>query len=420
MKRLLLKVTAMSGLLTLLRMGMGFVIAKVVAIYTGPTGMAMLGQVQSLVGTLNGIINSPVGSGIVRYTAEKQVTGVAGYEACAPWWKASLQWVLIILSIIVPLSILFSGKISHWLFNDSQFDWIIVVTVISLPLAAFGTFCNSVINGLQNYRRYILLGMISSIVSGLVMLAMIMESNLNGALLAASVQSALIGCVMLAGNLRQPWFKICFLWGKTRKEERTAIGRYMLMALTSSLTMPVSLILVRNILIDNVGWEAAGNWQAVWKISEVYLGVITIALSTYYLPRLSSLTCGRSIVNEINSTALLIIPVVSLLAIFVYILRDFAVLALFTKEFYHARELFLIQLCGDIVKIASWLYAYPMISRGKTKWFICTEIIFSVSFVLSSYLFVSYYGVNGANMAYLFSYILYFIFVVVNIKRIVN
>ena len=69
MKRLL-KVTAMTGLLTLLRMAMGFVIAKVVAIYTGPTGMAMLGQVQSMVGSLNGIINAPAGSGVVCFTAE--------------------------------------------------------------------------------------------------------------------------------------------------------------------------------------------------------------------------------------------------------------------------------------------------------------------------------------------------------------
>ena len=83
MKRLL-KVTAMTGLLTLIKMAMGFVIAKVVAIYTGPTGMAMLGQVQSMVGSLNGIINAPAGSGVVRFTAEHKDNGFA---ACSPWWR---------------------------------------------------------------------------------------------------------------------------------------------------------------------------------------------------------------------------------------------------------------------------------------------------------------------------------------------
>ncbi len=37
------------------------------------------------------------------------------------------------------------------------------------------------------------------------------------------------------------------------------------------------------------GRAQAGQWQAVYKISEVYLGIITIALSTYFLPKLSTL-----------------------------------------------------------------------------------------------------------------------------------
>jgi hypothetical protein len=78
MKRLL-KLTAMAGLFTLLRMAMGFVIAKVVAIYTGPTGMAMLVQEQNMVGSLKGIINAPAGSGVVRFTAGYKEQG---FEAC--------------------------------------------------------------------------------------------------------------------------------------------------------------------------------------------------------------------------------------------------------------------------------------------------------------------------------------------------
>ena len=108
--RRLLKVTAMTGLLTLLKMAMGFVIAKVVAIYTGPTGMAMLGQVQSLVGSLNGIINAPVGSGVVRYTAENKQQG---FESCAPWWRASLQWVLVISALLVSSGLLLAEHSSR-------------------------------------------------------------------------------------------------------------------------------------------------------------------------------------------------------------------------------------------------------------------------------------------------------------------
>lgn len=413
MKRLL-KVTAMTGLLTLLRMAIGFVIAKVVAVYTGPTGMAMLGQVQSMVASLNGIINAPMGSGIVRYTAEKQGEE---FEACTPWWRASLQWVLTLSAITIPMGLLLADHIAVWLFQDKTLAWIVMITVAVLPLSAIGTLCNSVINGQQQYRRYVSLGMLSALISGAVMLVMIVQANIKGALLATAVQAALIGVIMLTANLRQPWFKLRYWWGTTDREARKAIGGYMLMAITSALTVPTSLILVRNILIDQVGWEAAGQWQAVWKISEVYLGVITMALGTYYLPRLSSLVGVDAIVSEIHKTARIILPIVATLALGVYLLRDVAIWLLFTKEFNAARDLFAVQLCGDVIKIASWLYAYPMLSRGATKWFIGSEVVFSLSFVGLTLSLVSIIGIQGVTIAYLMNYVVYFLFILLNMKK---
>lgn len=413
MKRLL-KVTAMTGLLTLLKMAMGFVIAKVVAIYTGPTGLAMLGQVQSMVGSLNGIINAPVGSGIVRFTAENKAQG---FEACAPWWRASLQWVLIISAITIPSGLLLAPHIAIWLFDDAELTWVVMVTVCVLPFSAIGTMCNSVINGQQLYRRYVGLGMVSALISGGVMLAMIVQYNIQGALLAAALQSALIGVVMLISSLRQPWFKLCYWWGTCDSKARRAISGYMLMAITSALTVPISLIFVRNILIAQVGWDATGQWQAVWKISEVYLSVITMALGTYYLPRLASLVGVDAIIKEINHTAKIIIPIVIVMSVTVYLLRDVVISLLFTEEFRAARDLFAIQLSGDVIKIASWLYAYPMLSRGATTWYIGSEVFFSLTLVILTYIFVLNYGVQGANISYLVNYILYFIFIFLNFYK---
>ncbi|MFM5741625.1 O-antigen translocase [Aeromonas veronii] len=416
MKRLL-KVTAMTGLLTLLRMAMGFVIAKVVAIYTGPTGLAMLGQVQNIVASLNGIINSPAGNGVVRYTAEYHEKGI---EACSPWWRAAWQWVLILSAIIIPLGLLLSKKISFWLFQDTSLSWVVMAAVLVLPLSAIGTLFNSIINGQQNYRRYIGLGMISALASGSLMLVMIAQYNIQGALLAAATQSALIGIVMFCLNIYQPWFKLCHWWGGCDSKVRNEICSYMLMAIISALTVPVSQIMVRTFLIQQTGWGETGNWQAVWKISEVYLSVITIALSSYYLPKLASLNSVNAIIREVNKTALIIIPIVIFMAMIIYLLRDFIVALLFTSEFKNARELFSVQLCGDVLKVLGFIYAYPMLSRGKVKWYIFTEMFFCVSFIFLSYISIFYLGVVGAPVAYTTNYALYFIFIFINLKRLVR
>lgn len=414
MKRLL-KVSAFTGLLTVLRMTMGFIIAKVIAIYTGPTGLAMLGQIQSMVTSLNGIINAPVGSGIVRYTAEYKDKG---FNVCSIWWRAAIYWVLLIAILTIPTGIFFSSDIADLLLHDPALAWIVIITVSVLPLSAIGTLCNSIINGQQLYRRFVVLGMISTVTSAIIMVVMIVFANIKGALLATAIQSAIIGIIMLATNLRQPWMKLQYWWGAQDRKARKEIAVYMLMALTTATTVPISLIIIRNILISEVGWVATGYWQAVWKISEAYLGVITIALSTYYLPKLSTITNVNNIVLEIKSTLKIVLPIVLTMAICVYLLRDFAIWLLFTDEFKPARDLFLIQLSGDVIKISSWIYAYPMLARGAAKWFISTEIIFSITFIILTKILVTKIGINGVTWAYLINYILYFILISTNIKKI--
>lgn len=416
MKRLL-SVTALTGLLTLLKMSAGFVIAKVIAVYTGPTGLAVLGQFQNAVGVVNGVVIAPVGSGVVRYTAENIDDGI---EACSPWWKASLQWSFLAIAIIAPLLCLFSSDISLWIFKNKTYDWLIILSAVLLPLTALNTAIISIINGQQKYKQYITLSALSVIGSSIIMITLIYLANIQGALIAAAITSSIAGCIMILGVLKEPWFKLKFLWGATDLTHKKKIGGYMLMAITSAITVPISLILVRDILVTNFSWDIAGQWQAVWKISEAYLSIITISLSTYYLPRLSSLKTAKEIRKEIHRTAMIILPIVIMLATGIYLCRDIIIHLLFTNKFQEATQLFAIQLCGDVVKILAWLYAFPMLSKGATKWFISTEIIFASSFPLLTYFLVPIYGIQGVTMAFLINYIIYFCVIFLNLKKILK
>ncbi|ATG20574.1 O-antigen flippase [Ralstonia pickettii] len=415
MKRLL-GVTALSAILSALRMVSGFAIAKVIAVYTGPSGMAMLGQVQSLVAALNGIAAAPAGNGVVRYTAEHHSRG---FDACAPWWRASLRWILWLLASMMLLVCFAAVPLSTWLFANDEYFWLIIVVAMVLPLSVLNALLASVINGLQDYTRYIGLGFLSVLVATAVMLGMIVAYRLTGALLAAAVFPALSGCIMLAGSARQPWFRLAYWVGKVDRKALSGVGAYVAMAITSAICTPVALVLIRKILVASADWNEAGQWQAVYKISEAYLGIITLGLSTYYLPRLSKLQ-GDEVRREVVNTAKIIIPIVVALAVAVYLLRDFAIELLFTQKFQQARNLFGVQLLGDVLKIASWLVAYPMLSRGAARWFIATEVTFSFLIAILAWLLVPKYGAQGANLAYALNYFLYLVFLLCNWKNIMN
>jgi PST family polysaccharide transporter len=192
------------------------------------------------------------------------------------------------------------------------------------------------------------------------------------------------------------------------------------MALTSAIVAPIAMILIRKIIAADAGWDSVGHWQAVWKISDVYLSVITISLTTYYLPRLSAISNSKLIEREVIKTLMIVIPIVSFMALGIYFFRDLIITLLYTEDFKNARELFAIQLVGDVVKIVSWLIAFPMISKGRTKLYIFTEIIFSSTLVLWTFYFVKNYGVQGANMAYLTNFSIYLIFICFKFKGIIS
>lgn len=90
---------------------------------------------------------------------------------------------------------------------------------------------------------------------------------------------------------------------------------------------------------------------------------------------------------------------------------------LFTVEFMEMRQLFALQIFGDIIKIASWILSYILVAKKFTKFFIFTEIIFSLSFYALVVFALPIYGIQGVPLAYTINYILYFICIAFYVKN---
>lgn len=413
----LLTVTFFTALLTLLRMLSGFVIAKVIAIYAGPTGMAALGQFQSITSLFTGICNAPVTTGLVRYTAENNDKGI---EYSIPWWRACTAWSLIFIIPSSILCIIFSQYLSDLVLKDPGYYYLFIVLGVLLPFSTGGTAVNSVLNGKQQYKKYVTIGMIAVILSSITMCMLIIYENIQGALLAASVQSGVIGLTLIACVCRSGWLKLNHWFGSVDIKQFKAIGAYLIMALVSAVAMPLVIFSMRSILIEYAGWTAAGQWQAVWKISEMYLSVITLALGTYYMPRLAKIDNFHEVKKEVLNTLLVILPLLSMMSLIIFFMKDIIISIVFTREFSAARELFGIQLIGDVLKIGGWILAYPLLAKAKVKWFVSIEIISSFIFVGLAYVCVINFKAQGLNIAYVINYLLYIIMLVLLYSKIMD
>lgn len=407
-------VTIFTGLLTLSRLLGGLLISKAVAVYVGPQGVAMLGQVQNFVSFINGVATSPTASAVVRFTSENESKG---YQECSKSWKASSTVSFYLLIPITLLILVFSEQISEYLLGTSEYVWVLYLTIGVVPLAVTNVMLTSIINGFQNYKKYVSIGMISVFFSTTAILWLIIYYGLVGALVASVIYYGVMGFVVLVACRNELWFKVCYILGRPEKQYVLKVLPYVFMALSTALITPITQTLIRNDIVDSFGWDIAGNWQAVWDISKAYTSIVTIALGTYFLPKLSKINSYLDMKKEVKKTLALVIPVTVLLSFCVYLVRDFLVLILFSEEFGTASQLFLFQLLGDVVKVTCWVVAYPMISKGTVKWFIASELLFSLSFYIATTFFLESSGVVGATYAYFLGMVINLCFMSINFKR---
>lgn len=179
------------------------------------------------------------------------------------------------------------------------------------------------------------------------------------------------------------------------------------MALTSGVLGPMVFLAVRNNVIENLGAEQAGYWEAISRISTYYLMFVTTLLSVYFLPKLVLAKKAEKIKAIFLNYYKNVLSVFLLVLVILYFLRSFIVKILFTSDFEPVSNLFFWQLIGDFLKAASLIFGYQLLAHKMTKVFIITEIISLTTFYFSSTYLVRLFGIEGVVMAHAFTYFIY-------------
>ncbi len=408
----LIKTSVLTAISTIITVISAFIINKVVAIYAGPTGLALIGQLKDFVTMLTNISNGAITQGVVKYTAEYQTI-----EEKQKIFSTSII-ISLISSFIIAIGLFgFSDYLSELILKDIQYNSVFLVFGSTIFLFALNTILMSILNGQKEIKKYVLVNIVNSIVTLILTSLLVVQFNIQGALYALVINQSIVFFVTLMFVLKSSWFKWEYFKQGLDKDSLVKLSKYSLMTITSAIAAPASFLIIRNHIGENLGWDSAGYWQGIWYISSMYLMVITTSLSVYYLPRLSEIQDKDELKKEIFSGYKIIMPIVMFMSLVIYLLKEYVVLIAFDEKFMPMLELFKWQLIGDIIKIASWLLAYLMLAKAMTKVFISTEIIFSVLFVCISILFINSFGLVGITYAFSLNYMLYLITMIFIFKK---
>lgn len=403
----LIKTSLLNGVAVIIKMLTLLGINKILAVYVGPAGYASLGQFQNAVQMITTFASGAINTGVTKYTAEFHADESKQQQV----WR-SAGTVALVGSIVTSVFIaVFNKHLASYFLGGIEFGGVFLWFAATLVLFTFNTLLLAILNGKKEVLLYVVANIAGSLFALAVTSVMAVQFGLYGALVALAVYQSVTFFVTLGLCYKAPWFKISYLIGRVDKATAVNLSKFAAMALTSAVSVPVSHILVRNHLGETFGWETAGYWEAIWRLSTAYLMVATTTLSVYYLPRLSELKLPIEIRREIFQGYKIILPISALCGVVIYILRDFIIEVLFTKEFIPMRELFAWQMLGDTFKIGSWILAYLMLGKAMFKFFIAFEIISAAGFVVLTHVLTSLVGFEGVAIAHAAIYVIYWLLV---------
>ena len=412
MQQPLFKITSLNSVHILLKLVFGFITSKALAIFVGANGMAFVGNFRAFLNVVENFSLLGIQNAIVKYVSEYQHD-----KSKLKSVLATFGLLLLASSIAISLILIFGANyLSKEIFHHSEiYSFVFYVLAIVFPLYVFSTFCISVVNGFQEYKKVIYIQIISSSIALLFSVFLIYYYNTFGALISLVLAPVFVFFVSLFYLRNVISFSDVFSFQSFDFLVVKNLSEYVLMALVSGVIGSFVLLEIRTDVIEITGLKNAGIYEGLQRISSYYLLFISSIMAIYFYPKLAEQNSNSKaiILNYLKT----IIPVFAIGLGLIYVLRKFIIQTLFSTEFETMESLFLWQLVGDLLKAVSLIFGTILIATKQTKAFIITEIISLFIMYYSTNWMLHAIGIDGIVIAHTFTYFMYLLVLVIYFRK---
>ncbi len=401
----LFKIATWNSFSVAIKIVSGLLTSKILAVFVGPSGMALVGNLRVFFTSLENISTLGFQNGIVKYVAEAENSDLELKKVLATVTMSLLAVAVVLSSVLYFLA-------SYWnflLFGEKfDFAFIIKVLAFSLPWYTISVFFTAVINGLGKYKKVIWINTIGNVLGFLLSIVLIINYKTTGALLALVLMPATLFFAAVFFANKEIAFISLFSWKEFDFAILKKLASYTVMTLATAVVGPFVYLAIRKNIILNLGLEQAGYWETMTRISLYYMMFVTTIISVYFLPQLATAKNNLATKKMFLEFYKLVLPLFIVAMVVLYCLRFYIIDLLFTPTFRPVAALFFWQLFGDIFKVAALILGCQFFAKKLTVAFLVTELFsLFMMFFLSTFL-LKKYGIEGVVLAQAIDNIIYF------------
>lgn len=382
----------------------GLIITKFVAIFIGPEGMALIGNLRNFLSAVQSFAIAGLYNGVVKFIGKFKNNAIELTKTIS-----TVFYFGFFSSMLLAFLCYYNAEyVNDLIFPNNDFVYVIKYLALVLPFYALNMFVFSIMNGFSKYKILLVINIIGQVLGLLVTLLLIWQNNIDGALVAVVITPALNLLITIVGILYRKNLMASIKISSFNFSTLKILSPYMTMALVSAIAIPIVLIIIRNYLIAKIGVKDAGYWEAMNRISNYYLMFINSLVTLYILPKFAELNTKKAFRKEVFNFYKTVMPVFAALLLVIFLTRTYLVSFLLNDEFRPVENLFGYQLLGDFMRVLSVVIAYQFLAKKMFVHFIILEVFLFVTMYFSSIYLIDVFGLKGAVMGHCLSYFMHF------------
>ncbi len=384
----------------------GIIMNKIIAVYLGPSGIALIGQFQNFVSIVSGIANGSIQTGMIKLTAE--------YQHEKKYLNKILHnslLVILLLSLSVSLFLfVFSDQMSQKIMFSHEYSGIMYYLAFSIVFYSLNLYILSILNGLSEIKLLTIINIFISIVMLLLVAILTILYKLEGSLVAViSVQSLVffISYFMIFKKYGNSLFNISEIFNDIDTVIIKKLFKFSLATFSSGVLLSISMITLRYIIEDELSLDYAGIWDGGWRMMMYFNMLFILPFSIYYLPKFSSLKRNIDIESYLFEAFKFFIPISIVLAMGTFYFKSYIIEILFTDKFLPIESIIGYMLIAEIIRLCALGISHVFMAKERIFVVIKLEIVFYLILIILSYLLIPLYAIEALGYSYLIASVVF-------------
>jgi PST family polysaccharide transporter len=411
----ILKSSALIGGASVLKIAVGVVRSKAMALLLGPEGFGLMGLFSSVADLTQSVAGMGINGSGVRQIAAAVGSGEETQVAkTAVVLRRTARFLGIFGALLL---VLFCRQVSWLTFHT--YDRAGAVALLSLAVF-FSSITNgqtALIQGLRRVSDLAMLSVLGALFGTLVSIPLVYFFRQDGvvpSLVAVAGMSVLTSWWYARKVQLKP---VSLNWAQVWTEA-SALLKLGVAFLASGLFTLGSAYAIRILIVHRLGLGSAGLYQSAWTLGGLYVGFILQSMGADFYPRLTGISgdhreCNRLVNEQAQISLLLAGPGILGTLTFAPL-----VLYLFYSAKFAAAVGILRWLCfGTALQVIAWPMGFIVLAKGARRIFFWTEVICAFVQVGLAWILIRTFGLSGAGAAFFGLYVWHSIFIYFIVRR---